>query len=220
MKAQDIIELLYKLQLREFEEHFKKVKEYGGWLVWVSALTKCPRKWLYMLRFPEVSQVEFKGSFILGRATHVGVQQLLQSYRQALGYDRVDIEVDVEKRIVLDDGRNILLTGRIDAIAYRADEKVIYEFKTARSDVGLPYEHHVLQLKIYMNIINVTKGVLLYLTPDRVTEYTINEAIGDEELKNLVKEFLEFKGPKYDWECNYCTYSVICPLKKVNVMRR
>jgi len=42
LKAQDLTELLYKLQLLEFELHFKRVKEYNGILVWVSALTQCP----------------------------------------------------------------------------------------------------------------------------------------------------------------------------------
>jgi len=220
IRASDVTELLYRLQLREFEDHFRRIKEYKGWLIWVSALTQCPRKWYYMLRFPEVAQTEFKGAFVLGRTAHVGMQQLLLSYYPALGYDRLAAEVEVEKRIVLDDGRDVLLTGRIDALAYKADERVVYEFKTARSDMGLPHDHHLLQLRIYMNIVKAARGVLLYLTPDRVAEYTVDEAIGDEELENLVKEFLEFRGPRYDWECNYCQYSPMCPLKKTNTGRR
>ena len=220
VKASDVTELLYKLQLIEFAEHFKRVKEYKGWMIWVSALTQCPRRWFYMLRFPEISQVEFKGAFVLGRAAHVGMQQLLLSYYPALGYDRLVAEVEVEKRIVLDDGRDVLLTGRIDALAVKGSEKIVYEIKTARSDLGLPHEHHLMQLRIYMNIVKAARGVLLYLTPDRVAEYLVNEPISDEELEKLVKEFLEFKGPKYDWECNYCVYSTMCPLKKTNTMRR
>ncbi len=221
VKASDVTELLYRLQLTEFMEHFKRVREYKGWLIWVSALAQCPRRWLYMLKFPEAMQVQFKGSFVLGRAAHAGLQQLLQNYYSALGYDRVEVEVEVEKRLVLADGRDVLLTGRIDALAYRGDEKVVYEIKTARSDAGLPHEHHLLQLRIYMNMVNAARGVLLYLTPDRVAEYFVDEPIGNEELEDLVKEFLEFKGPRYDWECSYCVYSTICPLKRTtNTARR
>lgn len=220
VKASDVTELLYKLQLREFEDHFRRVKEYKGWLVWVSALTQCPRRWFYMLRFPEAMQVQFKGAFALGRAAHAGLQQLLQSYYPTLGYEKLETEVEVEKRLVLHDGRDVLLTGRIDALAFKGGEKVVYEIKTAKSDTGLPHEHHLLQLRIYMNIVSTAKGVLLYLTPDRVAEYFVKEPISDEELMKLVEEFLEFKGPRYDWECSYCVYSVICPLKKTNAGRR
>ena len=220
IRASDVTELLYRLQLREFEDHFRRIKEYKGWLIWVSALTQCPRKWYYMLRFPEVAQTEFKGAFVLGRTAHVGMQQLLLSYYSALGYDRLAAEVEVEKRIDLDDGRDVLLTGRIDALAVKGSEKIVYEIKTARSDLGLPHEHHLMQLRIYMNIVKATRGVLLYLTPDRVAEYFVNEPISDEELEKLVKEFMEFKGPKYDWECGYCVYSTICPLKKIVNTRR
>ena len=220
VKASDVTELLYRLQLKEFEDHFRRVKEYNGILVWVSALTQCPRRWLYMLRFPEASQVQFKGSFVLGRVAHAGLQQLLQSYYPALGYDRIEIEKEVEKKIALDDGREVLVTGRIDILAYRGDEKTVYEIKTARSDMGLPHEHHLMQLRIYMNIVNAQRGVLLYVTPDRVAEYFVTNPMTDDELKDLVKQFLEFNGPRYDWECSYCAYSVICPLKKTNTMRR
>jgi len=218
LRVTDVTELLYRLRLREFEEHFKKVKEYKGWLVWVSALTQCPRKWLYMLRFPELSQVEFRGAFFLGRAAHIGMQQLLQDYAYALGYDRIDVEVEVGKMLVFD-GENIFLAGRIDALAYRDGEKVVYEIKTARGDAGLPHEHHLLQLRIYMNIVDAAKGILLYLTPDRVAEYHVDESIDNEELMKIVREFLEFRGPRYDWECSYCPYSTMCPYKKINRRR-
>ena len=219
LKVQDLTELLYKLQLMEFESHFRRIKEYNGTLIWVSALTQCPKKWEFMLRFPEASQVQFKGSFVLGKAAHVGLQQLLQSYYTALGYEKIEIEEEIEKKLVLSGGREVLLTGRVDAVAYRGDEKVIYEVKTARSDMGLPHEHHLLQLKIYMNMAGSSTGVLVYLTPDRVAEYYVTNPISDEELAKLVEEFLEFNGPRYDWECSYCVYSVLCPLKKTNTRR-
>jgi CRISPR/Cas system-associated exonuclease Cas4 (RecB family) len=155
VRVSDVTELLYRLHLREFEDHFRRVREYKGWLIWVSALTQCPRRWFYMLRFPEAAKT-----------------------------------------------------------------KVVYEIKTSRSDVGLPYEHRLLQLRIYMNMVNATKGVVFYLTPDRVAEFFVTNPVSDEELKELVEEFLEFLDPKYDWECSYCVYSTICPLKKtVNVKR-
>ncbi|MBW2675537.1 MAG: PD-(D/E)XK nuclease family protein, partial [Deltaproteobacteria bacterium] len=116
--------------------------------------------------------------------------------------------------------REVLITGRIDVLAYRGNEKIVYEIKTARSDVGIPHQHHIEQLRIYMNMVNAQKGILLYITPDRVTEYYVTNPMSDEELVKLVEEFLKFNGPRYEWECNYCVYSVICPLKKTNTMRR
>lgn len=219
-KVSDVIELLYRIQVREFEEHFKKVKEHKGKLIWASALTRCPRKWLYMLRFPEIVQAEFRGVFVLGRMAHIGLQQLLREYYMALDYDKVETEVEVEKRIVLEGEGEILLVGKADAVAYKDDEKIVYEIKTARSDIGIPHEHHLLQLRIYMNLVESSKGILLYLTPDRVAEYSVDEAISDEELESMVREFLKFNGPKYEWECGYCQYSSICPFKRTAGGRR
>ena len=212
----EISELLYRIQLKEFKERFKKVKEYKGILIWVSALTQCPRKWLYMLKFPEAVQYQFKGSLAIGKVAHMGLESIIKDNLSCLSYKRVENEVEVKKEVVLDDGRKVLITGRVDSVAYRDDEKILYEIKTAKSDIGIPHGHHILQLKIYMNILGSSKGILVYLTPERITEYEVKEPVSNEELKRLISSFLKFKGPLYSWECSYCIFSSICPYKKIH----
>ena len=211
----DVTELLYRLQVAEFKQHFKRLREHKGIMIWISALTQCPRKWRYMLKYPEIQMTEFRGAFVLGKISHYGLQYILESYCHLLGYDKVEREVPIEKKVALKDGREVLLTGRVDAVAYRGDHKTIYEIKTARSDIGIPHEHHILQLQIYMNLLGVNQGILLYVTPDRVAEFTYNEPLLDEKLEEMIAEFLDHDGPRYEWECNYCAFSMLCPSKKV-----
>ena len=212
-----VTELLYRLHLAEFEEHLSGL-EPGT--IWVSALTQCPRKWLYMQRFPEVARAQFKGAFALGRAAHLGLQQILALYAGSLGFSRLEVEREVVKRINVERGdlpAIVTLRGRVDALAVDgAGERVVIEIKTARSDAGLPHEHHVEQLRIYMNMAGARRGILLYLTPDRVAEYTYTEPVDDEELQRLIEGFLRFEGPRYEWECRYCPYAPLCPFKRGN----
>jgi len=93
----------------------------------------------------------------------------------------------------------------------------VFELKyTSTSFDNLPLEHHVYQLKMYMNILS-KKGRLVYLTPYGVREflYEEDEALSDEEMLQFAREFfVEKKSPRFDWECTYCTYRVVCPLSK------
>jgi len=78
----------------------------------------------------------------------------------------------------------------------------------------IPLEHHELQLKIYMNILDKS-GRLVYLTPYGVREiyYSREEALTDREVAELARQFfIEKKSPRYDWECQYCLYKSLCPL--------
>ncbi len=222
-RVSSFTELFVRLQLLEFDEHYRKVREHPL-TIWVSYLVACPLKWFYTMKYPEIARATFRGCFVLGKLAHLGLQQLAKLYAEELGFRQVEIEKDVEKRINVDLNdlpRIVRLSGRIDILATdEDDEKIVVEIKTARSDAYLPHEHHVQQLRIYMNLANASKGVLLYITPDRVAEYTYTNPASDEELQKLVATFLRFEGPRYEWECTYCQFSSICPRKKTNQAKR
>jgi len=209
-----ITELLYRLQLEEFEEHYARLLSRPG-TVWVSALVLCPTRWRLMLRFPELAKADFRGSYALGRAAHLGVEQLLRDHAQDLGFSKVETEVEVERRVTVD-GASVLLSGRVDALGLSGGGRTVIEVKTARGDYGLPHEHHLLQLRIYMWMLGASRGVLLYLTPDRVAEYEVGEPLSEGEVADLVRGFLRGEpSPRYDWECGYCPYAPLCPRKRV-----
>ena len=81
---------------------------------------------------------------------------------------------------------------------------------------NLPMEHHELQVKIYMNILE-TPGRLVYLTPRGVREfyYGESEALSDLEVAEVARSFfIDKRSPRYEWECEYCDYRAVCPLAR------
>ena len=217
-----IQEVLYELNVEEFE----KFNDVEGNVVHASVLPLCPLKWFYRLKYPDlVKAQQYSGYLILGKLVHIGLQRLLRELYDSgrlSGFKVLGVEVDLEKSINIENGDFpviVKIKGRADLIVEKDGSKYVVEIKTSKSDFNIPAEHHVLQLKIYMNLASVEKGLLLYITPDRITEYYVNEAISDFELQNLVQEFFKKKGPRYGWECNYCPFNILCPNKKANSKR-
>jgi len=218
-----IQEVLYRLNVEDFE----RFNDVGGDVVHVSVLPLCPLKWFYRLKYPDLVRAQqYGGYMILGKLVHFGLQRLLLELQEAgmLDFKILGVEVDLEKTINIE--RNglpaiIHVKGRADILAERDGEKLVVEIKSARGDYGIPAQHHMEQLRIYMNLAGAGKGLLIYFTPDRIAEYPVDKPLSDFELQKLVQEFFERKAPRYDWECgSYCPFNVLCPYKKTNSYRR
>ena len=182
-----ITEIVISWRLKELEKH-----ERDG--IWVTDLIRCPLKRDFERKYPELHKATvFTPAMILGSLVHIGLQNILSSELNA------EIEVRAEKQI-----GEYTIVGRIDAVVGR----VGVELKTSRSDFDIPYEHHVLQAKIYNWLYDLEKTILVYITPDRFTEYAVNDRLSDDEILKLI---FDKKAPKYEWECRYCHFSVICP---------
>ncbi len=199
-----IQEILYKLRLEDAKKHLRKEKEF-----YVTDLVRCPLKMEYELKYPElVLQQIYNPSTILGDAVHKGIEQILVEAKDLKLLDgSVEIEVEGSKKV--DD---YVVKGRIDAIIYRDNEQRIgVEIKYARSDLGLPLQHHVMQVKIYNWLFDLNETILIYLTPDRITEYRVNERVDEYEILGLITSR---QAPRWGWECSYCVFSVLCPNKR------
>ncbi len=185
-----ITEIVVSWRIRELERH-----ERDG--IWVTDLVRCPLKREFEERFPELYRASvYSPATILGSLVHLGLENLLSSELNA------QTEVKGERQV-----GDYKIVGRIDAIVGR----VGIEIKTSRADLEIPYEHHVLQAKIYNWLYDLEKTVLVYVTPDRFTEYHVSERVSEEDVIKLV---LDKRAPRYDWECRYCHFSVICPNKR------
>ncbi len=185
-----ITEIVISWRLRELEKH-----ERNG--IWVTDLIRCPLKKEFEEKYPELHKATvFTPNTILGSLVHVGLESILSSELNA------EVEVKAERQI----GEHRIV-GRIDAIVGR----VGVEIKTSRADIEIPYEHHVLQAKIYNWLYDLEKTVLVYITPDRFTEYYVEDRASEEEILRLI---VDKRAPRYDWECRYCHFSVICPNKR------
>ena len=201
-----IVERIYNHKLQDYLNHKKEEN-----VIYVTDLVKCPLKKKYENEFRELALADFFiPSGIMGDLVHSGLQQFLQKEFNA------DVEVNGEKEVSVN-GKTVKIKGRADAIIHQKDgERVVVEIKSARADKGLPLDHHVMQLQIYLWMFEAGKGILVYVTPDRVTEYEVDEPLGDTEVLELVEETVKVsKAPRYFWECSYCQFNVICPNKKV-----
>ncbi len=185
-----ITEIVISWRLRELEKH-----ERDG--IWVTDLIRCPMKREFEEKYPELYKASvFTPSTILGALVHLGLENLLKSELNA------ETEVKAEKQI-----GEYKIVGRIDAVI----GKVGIEVKTSRADFEIPYDHHVLQAKIYNWLYDLEKTVLVYVTPDRFAEYRVEDRLSEEEILKLI---VDRRAPRYDWECRYCHFSVICPNRR------
>ncbi|WP_261310152.1 CRISPR-associated protein Cas4 [Saccharolobus shibatae] len=175
--------------------------------MYVTDLLYCPLKPRLREKFKELTYAEaYNPSTLHGSLIHESVERILVEELNA------EVEVPVSKEITID-GEVYKLIGRIDA---RKDNTII-EIKTSKSDVGIPREEHMLQLKIYINMLNASYGILLYITPDRITEFYVDTGITDDKLAELAQDYIYARHtPKHDWECKYCVFAKVCP-HKVNV---
>lgn len=168
-------------------------------LIYATDLISCTHKFHMRKHYPELT-LTFEPVAALGNIAHWGMGTLLKE-------KGIEVEVEVFKNIKLND-KVYTIKGRADAID-RANKTVI-EVKTARSAMGIPKEHHIKQLNIYLELTGFEQGVLVYITPDKVVEYSVTRKPVDLELeaRDLVEDSYH---PRYSWECTYCVYRKLCP---------
>lgn len=202
-----IIEALIKSKINDYLQHRREPN-----VIYVTDLVRCPLKYIYEQKYTEIALAQqYSPSAILGTLVHKGLESLnlLEDY---------EVKTEIEGQKVIDvNERSVTIKGRLDIMLKNkiTSDTIIVEIKAARKDLGLPHPHHVLQLRLYQWLFNVNKGILLYITPDRLTEYSINEPISDDEVRQLVYDLINVaKAPKYSWECKYCEYNIVCPNKK------
>mgnify|MGYP001626194555 CR=1 FL=1 len=200
----DLIKLIYELSKKELSKHVREANVY-----WVSDLVRCLLKRDYEIKYPELGLRElFTPAFIYGSMIHRGLQSILKE----IFADKVMVEVESSKEIKLPgSSEKVVIKGRADAILVTDEGNLGIEIKTSRSDMNLPHDHHVDQVMIYNWLFNLKYSLLIYITPDRVTQYEVLDRILDSEVADRV---LDTRYPRYPWECNYCAYSVLCPYKK------
>lgn len=205
-----IVEYLTKLKLQDYMSHQKEKDT-----LYVTDLLRCPLKISFEERYKElaISQV-FSPAAILGDLVHKGLETLgsIEGYK-------INAEVEGKREIQLSDqNRKITIKGRADIILEKeSGEKIIVEIKSSRSDKGLPHKHHMMQLQAYLWLFGIGKGILLYITPDRIAEFETSTPLDDATIIKLVQQNLALSpSPRFDWECKYCIFSILCPNKRAD----
>ncbi|MET1129212.1 MAG: CRISPR-associated protein Cas4 [Thermoproteota archaeon] len=196
---------LYRFKQKEFSERLRELADPRT--VYVTDLVSCSHKRVMRLAYPLLS-FQFEPYMLLGDLVHRGIQSLM------VEMGRWRAEVSVEKEVDVG-GEKYKLKGRIDLVRFapsgdQAEEVV--EVKTVRDLTRheYPLEHHILQLRIYMNLLSVKRGLLLYVSPSRIAEYEVEPA--DVDVEELVRQTVyDEVRPRYQWECRYCVYRKLCP---------
>jgi len=198
-----ITEFLYNWQLSR-----RRMRNEG--VIFVTDLVRCPLKREYELKFPEIANSSLLNpSNLIGDLVHEGLERVID-----IGNYKKETEVEVSKDFFIE-GKKVTIHGRIDLLFKSEKEILVVEIKTSKRDIGIPKENHVLQLKIYMNLLNTSRGILVYFTNDRIAEFIIEGQISDEEMEGLISDHLRlYPTPKYNWECRYCYFSAFCPYAK------
>ncbi len=193
-----ITSLIYSEIIKEQREKLAEASDPS--IIYVTDLVSCTHKRYLRILFPELT-IRFDPPAVLGDLVHIGLEEYLKKH----GYD---VEVPIEKEYEIH-GKKYMLKGRLDA--YNRDEGIIVEIKSGRSAQNLPREHHVLQLKIYMELMDAKQGILIYVTPEKILEYLIRR---DKKIniKSLLETVIEDQvHPKWSWECKYCIFQKLCP---------
>ena len=153
-----------------------------------------------------------------GIALHEGTQKFLSDYLKG---SKVEVEKEVSKRY-----GDHYLKGRVDLVI----DGVPYEIKTANKLPITPRIEHLYQLRIYMYLLNVDVGKLVYITFNEIDEWTINKdevynektgqklfqlvSVDDNKIQKLINDFVsrELIAPFHEcFECylvNKCEKSL------------
>lgn len=205
MDRLQLTELIYRWRINNT---IKRLEEKLDNEFYVTDLIYCPLKYKYQKLYKELTIASAVSPItMLGEFAHYGIEKILIDI---FGVDNIKTEVKCEKGIEVD-GMAYTIKGRIDAVI----GDYIVEIKTGRSNTSIPQQHHIMQTRIYLWLIGYKKALLLYITANRITEYFIDKPATDGEIIDLIRSTISgAPAPRYQWECNYCTYSLLCPDKK------
>jgi hypothetical protein len=94
---------------------------------------------------------------------------------------------------------------------FKVSESYITQAKIQKKIAQLYYQKPVDSYLFIKSTADIKrkKKKLLILKP-------IKEEITEEELYGLIERFKNDKNPRYDWECNYCTFSKVCEVNNKN----
>ncbi|RLF13766.1 MAG: CRISPR-associated protein Cas4 [Thermoprotei archaeon] len=209
----DLVGELYRYFRDEREKHKREPGVY-----WVTDLVSCSQKEKFSRTYPELELAQlFRPALVQGALVHAGLEAVLKEILEERG---AEVEVEPEAILELDLGEHLPdATGRV-TVKGRADlvvkaptgERVGVEIKTARADLSLPHEHHVDQVRIYNTMFGLEGSIIVYVTPDRVTQYEVRDRMS---LADMARRVVEARAPRYPWECAYCPFAVLCPYKVV-----
>jgi CRISPR/Cas system-associated exonuclease Cas4 (RecB family) len=194
-----IDQLFFEMKQKYIEEREglrEKFAKEGKRLIFVHELCECSEKRKMRLRFPEIERATtYNPRFALGQLVEDALKHRFQNEGENI----------YMRELQMDDGTYVI-SGMIDIID--PETKTPIEIKYQTSLQKSPQEHHILQMRAYLWLLNAKRGEIIYISPEGLKTYVVSEPLTDEDVKALIKEE---KAPKWpEWECQYCSYQQFC----------
>jgi CRISPR/Cas system-associated exonuclease Cas4 (RecB family) len=194
-----IDQLFFEMRQKYIEERERlreKFAKEGKKLFFVHELCECSEKRKMRLRFPEIEKATtYNPRFALGQLVEDALKHRFQN----------ESENVYMRELQMNDGTYVI-NGMIDIID--PGTKTPIEIKYQTSLQKSPQEHHILQMRAYLWLLNAKRGEIIYVSPEGLKIYIVSEPLTDEEVKALIKEE---KAPRWsEWECQYCPYLQFC----------
>jgi len=194
-----IDQLFFEMKQKYIDEREKlreKFAKEGKKLFFVHELCECSEKRKMRLRFPEIERAAtYNPRFALGQLVEEALKQRFKN-----SDDNIYM-----KGLITEDGLYII-SGMIDIID--PETKTPIEIKYQTSLQKNPHEHHILQMRAYLWLLDKKHGEIICISPEGLKTYAVSEPLTDEEVKALIKEE---KAPRWsEWECQYCPYQQFC----------
>ena len=203
-------EKVRRAYLRHIAEKYVSKRRHN--CIYVHELCGCPiratlDKMLQKYSIIDISNMSDK--IIIGELLHEGIKNVL-TYEECY-------EPTEKCRILTINGRDIEICGTADILCEGEVIEVKYVSKTDKvvnNSTVTPYEHHILQVRLYGWLYSVDRCVLLYITPTRIV-HVVEKPLTDDEVVRHVESWLSWeRTPMWDWECRYCRYVNMCEYAK------
>jgi CRISPR-associated protein Cas4 len=199
ISVKQIDQLFFEMKQKYIEERERlreKFAKEGKKLFFVHELCECSEKRKMRLRFPEIEKATtYNPRFALGQLVEDALKHRFQNEGENI----------YMRELEMNDGTYVI-SGMIDIID--PGTKTPIEIKYQTSLQKSLQEHHILQMRAYLWLLNAKRGEIIYVSPEGLKIYIVSEPLTDEEVKALIKEE---KSPRWpEWECQYCPYQQFC----------
>ena len=204
---------LKRIWEKESEDH-----EWSPGRYYPSQIGYCLRRQFYSYLEGEEPTSEQLAIFATGRSIH---EIVAESLRES-GVIRVE---SVEKTVSVDINNEVTLSGRVDILLAEVDgRKIIVEVKSTSKVPSSPYEHHLMQIQVYLRALSLNEGVILYWDKRRGRLKAFSVTRDDDIFKRVAERALvlhesikrgrpppkeAFMEGRY-WECDSCYHRFKC----------
>jgi len=211
-----VVDPILALLHEQVIEHERRLIERGENVVWITDLLRCSQKRIFEEKLGLVQMPTFE--MLHGTIVHEGLEMLCFvkfGWAKEVEFEKEVADRDLYEQTELGEklvheaveGRVWKVHGRVDM----ADGKRIYEIKTLSVIPSAEVSEHYRRQCEFLNwLADADECMLIELSHTGYRKTIIREKATEED---VLRAIIEFKAPRWTWECRYCQYSRWCQYK-------